>query len=156
MTLRSISSYTYVKDLVEKCAGDEVRGANTTVRIINTFGEDKYKEQQMDQNEIVIDEIPFKDLPFKGWLSLAWAMFWRGMIVMIVSALCGGLIGGVFGGIVGGICAVTDFPFETIKIPLVVISYLLGTLIGFLFLILQLKWFFRANFKNFRIAILNK
>jgi hypothetical protein len=33
---------------------------------------------------------------------------------------------------------------------------MLGFGVGFLFIIVQLKWFYKANFKDFRIAILKK
>jgi len=108
----------------------------------------------IDQNGPITEEIQFESLSFRNWFTLAWAMFWRGIIIMIASAICGFIMGIILGALVGAICAGMDFPFETIKIPLMIIAYLLGTGIGFLFLIVQLKWFFKARFKDFRFALL--
>ena len=109
----------------------------------------------MEHNEATIDLIPFERLEFKGWLTIAWAMFWRGALIMIASFVCGAVIGGILGFIVGAICAAVNYPFESIRIPFTIGSFLLGAVIGFLFLILQLKWFFKTKFKNFRIALIN-
>lgn len=110
----------------------------------------------MEYNENVLEEIDQKELPFKSWVVLAWAVFWRGLIIMIGAGLSGGLMGGVIGFIVGLVCGIAKYPFESIKIPLQIVCALLGLGIGFLFLILQLKWFFKANFRDFRIAIIKK
>ena len=110
----------------------------------------------MDQNASIENEIELKNLPFKSWLLMSWALFWRCVTTSIVSALAGGIIGGIIGGIVGVICSITNFPFESIKIPLQIISGLIGLSVGFVFLVLMLKWFFRAKFRDFRIAILSK
>jgi len=110
----------------------------------------------MEYNENVLEEIEQKALPFKSWVVLAWALFWRGLIIMIGAALSGALIGGVLGFIVGLVCRIAEYPIDSIMIPFRIFCFILGLGIGFLFIILQLKWFFKANFHDFRIAIIKK
>ena len=100
-----------------------------------------------------MEEINQKDIAFRDWLSLTWALFWRGIIITIGSTISGALIGGILGFIVGIICQITRYPFDNIKIPFQVFCFLLGLSIGFCFLILLVKWFFRAKFRSFRIAL---
>lgn len=110
----------------------------------------------MEYTENVLGEINQKELPFKSWATLAWALFWRSSIMMIGAGLSGALIGGVLGFAVGLLCGIIGYPFESIKIPLQIFSIILGLGIGFKFIILQLKWFFKTNFHDFRIAIIKK
>jgi len=110
----------------------------------------------MENNKTLLEEINQKELPFKSWVMLAWALVWRGLIIIVGSGLSGVLIGGVLGFIVGVVCVITKHPFESIKIPFQMFCGILGLGIGFLFNILFLKWFFNANFHDFRIAIIKK
>ena len=101
----------------------------------------------MDSKNLV-EEINRQELPFKSWILMAWAMFWRGSIITLGSIISGGLIGFVLG-----------FLGIFLNVPIIIMkisSYVAGAVIGFLFLTILLKWFFKTNFKNFRIAILKK
>jgi uncharacterized membrane protein YjjP (DUF1212 family) len=110
----------------------------------------------MEDHENILEEINQRELPFKSWLPLAWAMFWRGLITMVGATISGALVGFVLGFIVGIVCAIIKYPFESIKIPFQIFCGTLGLGIGFLFVVLQMKWFFRADFREFRIAIIKK
>ena len=101
-----------------------------------------------------MEEISQKDISFRDWIPLTWALFWRGTIITIGSTISGALIGGILGFIVGIICRILNYPFETIKIPFQILCFLLGLGVGFCFLILLVKWFFRAKFRNYRIALI--
>ena len=103
-----------------------------------------------------MEEISQKDISFRDWISLAWALFWRGIIITIGSTISGALIGGILGFILGIICRILKYPFENIKIPFQIFCFLLGLGVGFCFLILLVKWFFRAKFGNFKIALIQK
>ena len=104
----------------------------------------------------LLEEINRNELPFGSWFVMAWALFWRGILIMIAAAICGGIVGAILGFVVGFTCAFIGVPFEPIKIPLQILSALIGLGIGLLFVIVQLRWFFRAKFKDFRIAIVKK
>lgn len=110
----------------------------------------------MEVNENTLKEISLKELSFKNWIVLAWALFWRGLITATGGFIAGSIAGGILGFIVGIICGMTNYPFDSIKLPFQILCILLGLVIGLLFIILQLKWFFRAKFRNFRIAIIKK
>jgi uncharacterized membrane protein YjjP (DUF1212 family) len=110
----------------------------------------------MDVNENVLVEINRNELPFKSWLAMAWALFWRSLITTVGAVICGALAGGVLGFIVGLVCEIIKFPFVSIKVLFQIFGGMLGFGVGFLFIIVQLKWFYKANFKDFRIAILKK
>ena len=64
----------------------------------------------MEHNEKLLEEINQDELPFKSWLALAWALFWRGLIIMLGAMLSSGLIGGVLGFIAGLICGIIKIP----------------------------------------------
>ena len=101
---------------------------------------------EMNQDSTVIQEINQKELPFKSWLSMALALFWRSWIILLGSAL----VGGIVGFIIGLLGALAKIP----KIPIQIFAGLIGFGIGFFFLTILLKWFFKAKFQDFRIAIL--
>jgi len=75
---------------------------------------------------------------------------------MIVATLSGALIGGIFGFVIGIACGILHIPIETVKVPFQMCTFILGLGVGYLFFIFQLKWFFKANFQDVRIAILRK
>jgi uncharacterized membrane protein YjjP (DUF1212 family) len=104
----------------------------------------------------LLEEINQNELPFGSWFAMAWALLWRGILIMIATAICGGIIGAILGFIVGLTCVFIGVPVEPIKIPLQILSSIIGLGIGLLFVIVQLRWFFRAKFKDFRIAIVKK
>ena len=103
----------------------------------------------------VLEEINRNELPFASWLVMAWALFWRGILIMF-AAICGGIVGAIIGFVVGLTCSFIGVPIAPIQIPLQIVSAIIGFGIGWLFVIVQLRWFFRANFKDFRIAIVKK
>ncbi len=110
----------------------------------------------MKNDKNLLEEISRDDLPLKSWVGITWALYWRGIIVTIGALLLSILIGGFIGLVTGMICRLKNFPFESIKVPFIIFCYIVGFGIGFSFFIFQVKWFFKANFSNFRIAILKK
>ena len=75
---------------------------------------------------------------------------------MVGGVIAGTVIGAVLGAIVGIVCGIMKYPFASIKIPFQIFCGIVGLGIAFLFVVLQMKWFFMANFREFRIAIIRK
>lgn len=110
----------------------------------------------MENDGKMLEEINQKEFPFTSWAVLTWALLWRGLITVIGGVLSGAIIGAILGAILGIVCAITKYPFDSIKTPFQIFCVLLGGGIGFLFLIFQVKWWIKTDFSDFRIAILKK
>ncbi len=108
----------------------------------------------MDNDLSCIQELKKDDLSFTNWLAIAWSFFWRGLIIVLLSMLCGALVGGLLGFIVGLVCVLVKIPFDGIKLPFQIAAGTIGCGIGFLFIIVQLRWALNAKYKGFRLAII--
>ena len=92
----------------------------------------------------MLDEISQKDVSIWAWLDISIAFFWRNCLILM---LCSVVMTIIFG---------LSIIMEKIHIPELLVLLFIGItafVSGFFLIILQLKWFFRAKFKGFRIAI---
>ena len=94
---------------------------------------------------MMVEEINQKNLSTWAWLDISIAFFWRNLFIF---GLCW-----VFGMLIFGLSII----MEKIHVPVPLVLLFIGIISlvsGFFLYILQLKWFFRAKYKGFRIAII--
>lgn len=89
------------------------------------------------------------------WFSLIWAFLWRGLIITLGSGITGGIIGFMFGFSIGILSSVAGIDAEAVKLFVQIISGLLGIIVSFVFIMLWIKWLFRARFNKFRLALVS-
>ena len=103
--------------------------------------------------ENVVNEVDMGMVRFTEWLVLAWAFVWRGILVSIGSMLTGGIIGGIIGFILGFIGSMLGLDVETLRPFITILGGIIGFFIGLCFVVLLLKWIFKARFKRFRLTL---
>lgn len=109
----------------------------------------------MPHNSSGLVEIPFSALRVKDWLIIGWAMLWRNLVILLAVAVCSFMLGAMIGVVLAVISTLAHVPVKSILPPVKIASFGLGMAIGFLFLIVQIKWFFRAKFRKFRIILVD-
>lgn len=109
----------------------------------------------MPHNSPGLVEIPFSALRDKDWLIIGWAMLWRNLVILLAVAVCSFVLGAMIGVVTAVISTLADVPVKSILPHVKIASFGLGMVIGFLFLIVQIKWFFGAKFRKFRIILVD-
>jgi len=102
-----------------------------------------------------ISEIDLETLTKSQWASLIWAFFWRGIVVSLGSGVTGAIAGGILGFIMGFVGSALGINIETMKPIIQVIGGLAGLVVGFLFMVVFVKWLFKARFNDFRLALVD-
>ena len=87
-----------------------------------------------------------KELPFSSKARICWGFLWRGIVITLGSALCGGLFGGVAGFILG----LAGLPMAG---PTV--GGVLGAICGAFFLYLFVRWLLSSRIGSFRLALVH-
>ena len=94
---------------------------------------------------MMLEEINQKNLSNWAWLDISIAFLWRNLCIVGLSSIFGMLIFALV------------IIMEKIHVPVPLVLLFIGIISlvsGFFLYILQLKWFFRAKYKGFRIAII--
>lgn len=94
-----------------------------------------------------MNHLEIKTLPFSSKASICWSIFWRGIIVTIGSAMCGGLVGGI----IGFISAVLGMPRSSVTF----VAGLSGLVIGFFFLYVLVSWLLSSRLGHFRLVLIS-
>ena len=103
--------------------------------------------------ENVVNEIDMGMVRFTDWLILAWAFVWRGILTSIGSMITAGIIGGIIGFFLGFVGSMIGLDIEAMRPFMTIIGVVIGFFVGLCFVILLLKWIFKARFKRFRLAL---
>ncbi len=103
--------------------------------------------------EMIVNEVDLQTLRKTDWFTLAWAFIWRGLCITLGSAIAGGIIGFIFGLVIGILAAIMGIDSEIVKPTVQIISAFLGLIVGFIFVIILIKWIFKARFNNFRLTL---
>ncbi|MCH7928845.1 MAG: hypothetical protein IID03_12830 [Candidatus Dadabacteria bacterium] len=103
--------------------------------------------------EMIVNEVDLQTLRKTDWFTLAWAFIWRGIFTTLGSAIAGGIVGFIFGLTVAILGSITGVDLETTKLIGQIISAFMGLIIGFIFVIILIKWILKARFRNFRLTL---
>lgn len=97
-------------------------------------------------NRTHMNVLDIKKLSFSSKARICWGFFWRGIIVSLGSALCGGLLGGIAGFILG---------FAGLHTVIPAISGALGAIAGVFFLYVFVLWVLSSRIGSFRLALIH-
>lgn len=93
-----------------------------------------------------MNPINIKELPFSSKASICWSFFWRGILTVLASSLCGALLGGVAGFFLGLAGVVKAAP---------IVGGVLGLICGVYFLYLFLRWLLSSRLGSFRLVLIH-
>ena len=93
-----------------------------------------------------MNTLDIKKLPFFAKASICWGFFWRGIVVSLASGVCAGLLGAI----IGFVFVLAGVPKATMGV-----GVLLGTLCGFLFLYILVRWLLTSRIGRFRLVLVS-
>ena len=94
-----------------------------------------------------MNPINIKSLPLSSKVSICWGFFWRGIVVSLGSALCGGGLGALVGFILG-LAGATEAAGT-------VVGGVLGIGCGAFFLYLLLLWLLSSHLGSYKLVLVS-
>lgn len=92
-----------------------------------------------------MNQIDIKSLPLSAKASISWGFYWRGIVTMLGSAICGGLLGGIVGFILGLVGAPQN--------AAAVVGGILGLACSVFFLYLLICWLLSSRLGSHKLVL---
>jgi ABC-type amino acid transport system permease subunit len=86
-------------------------------------------------------------------VRLVWGFFWRGIVYVLASAVCGGLAGGIVGAVIGLIAASSGTPIADIQLGVSIVGGTLGAAISLFLYWFYIRWLLRARFGSLMLQL---